>query len=145
MNYEIITRRDALNKGYKRFYTGRVCTHGHISQRFVSTGNCVQCGAERSKQFAGEANRMQRAVMMGHFVYPLHPDDHAAAMAYCQALDLGRGRVPTVTTAPAAPPPVDIEAIRTRAFGAHLIPPTPGPRTLDPSMAAQLREAGLLK
>jgi hypothetical protein len=28
------------------------------------------------------------------FSYPLHPDDHAAALAFCQGLDLQRGRMP---------------------------------------------------
>lgn len=91
---EIISRQDAFNFGRKRFYTGRLCKHGHDAERFVSTGNCVKCNADRSKQFARTATAASNLRLQGHFTYLLHPDDHAAALAYCQALDLQRGRVP---------------------------------------------------
>lgn len=39
----IITRLDAANSGKTRFYTGLPCKHGHIVERFVSGGACVQC------------------------------------------------------------------------------------------------------
>jgi hypothetical protein len=45
-----------------------------------------------------------------HFVYPLHPDDHAQALAFCQGLDLQRGRMPTAGQAVEAQP-VDAPAI----------------------------------
>lgn len=54
------------------------------------------------------------------FAYMLHPDDHAAMLAYCQALDMQRGRVPQV---PEPPPKVEphtpeqIRRMRELAFG----------------------------
>jgi hypothetical protein len=42
-NPEIIERRAAADLGRARFYTGRPCKHGHISQRFVASGGCVEC------------------------------------------------------------------------------------------------------
>ena len=116
----IITRKEAHERGLKRFYTGRPCSKNHDAERFVTTGGCVKCNAERSGMFKKSTSAASVSRLRGHFGYPLHPDDYAAALAYCQALDLQRGRTPYV---PEAPPPVDevtaadIAAIRAQAFG----------------------------
>jgi len=59
--------------------------------------------------------------MRGEFGYPLHKDDHAAALAYCQALDMARGRTPHVPRKPiptgaelAAQATIEIAQIRKR-------------------------------
>ena len=88
MRYEITTRSEGLALGRKRYYTGKPCKNGHDAQRFVSTGACVACNVARSRLFANNSKTD------GRFVYTLHPDDHAAALAYCQALVLARGRAP---------------------------------------------------
>lgn len=49
---EIIKRRHALSLGLTRYFTGKPCSHGHIAERFSSSGYCVECnnlrvGAER--------------------------------------------------------------------------------------------------
>lgn len=98
MSYEIISRKEASLAGRKRFFTGRPCVHGHIAQRFVTTGGCVACNTARAKTFASTKN-----VRQGRFFYPLHPDDMAAALAYCQALDLQRGVSPWSPSTPPAP------------------------------------------
>lgn len=41
--YELISREDALARGLKRFYTGKLCDRNHRSQRYVSNGACIQC------------------------------------------------------------------------------------------------------
>jgi hypothetical protein len=89
MEHSLISRDDAHAAGYKRYYTGNPCLRGHDSPRFVTTGGCVQCGRDRSNNYAKSKNSEQ-----GRFVRDLHPDDFAAAHAYCDALDLQRGRVP---------------------------------------------------
>lgn len=43
------TRKEAIALGLKRFYTGRPCKHGHISERDVSSGTCIRCRDDRSK------------------------------------------------------------------------------------------------
>lgn len=112
MKFEIITRSEAHAQHRKRFYTGRPCIHGHDAQRFVTTGGCVACNAARSKLFKLEENATQ-----GRFVYPLHPEDYAAALAYCQGLDMARGRVPHIPRgAEAAAQPSDLERTRQRAL-----------------------------
>lgn len=39
----IIDRQAAADSGRTRFYTGRPCKHGHMAERFVSGGGCVEC------------------------------------------------------------------------------------------------------
>jgi hypothetical protein len=39
----VITRRDASRSGQKKFYTGKPCIHGHLSERYVTTGSCIEC------------------------------------------------------------------------------------------------------
>jgi hypothetical protein len=40
---EIITRTEAKEKGLTHYFTGKPCKHGHISEKTVSGGNCVEC------------------------------------------------------------------------------------------------------
>jgi hypothetical protein len=40
---ELISKKEALSKGLKRYFTGKPCRHGHVCERFVSDGNCKQC------------------------------------------------------------------------------------------------------
>jgi len=40
---EVINRKQASNLGLKKYFTGKMCPHGHISERYVSGGNCIAC------------------------------------------------------------------------------------------------------
>lgn len=105
------SRKDALAVGSVRFNTGRPCRSGHMSDRYTSTGGCIACLDQQRAQFAAVVREARRPVAdktSRLFAYRLHPDDHAAALAYCQALDLQRGRQPAAAQAatggPAEPP-----------------------------------------
>lgn len=39
----LISRDEAKSKGLYRYYTGKPCKKGHISQRYVSNMGCVEC------------------------------------------------------------------------------------------------------
>lgn len=39
----IITRKEAHEKGLKKFFTGKPCKHGHTVQRRVNSGACINC------------------------------------------------------------------------------------------------------
>lgn len=47
---EKITRSEALAKGLTRFFQGRVCVAGHVSEQYVKGGRCVTCAIEKSKE-----------------------------------------------------------------------------------------------
>lgn len=46
MAAEIITRKEALAKGLRRFFSGRPCRRGHIAEQYVSTWRCIECMRE---------------------------------------------------------------------------------------------------
>src|ERR1700693_1453229 len=37
------TKGEAIALGVKTFFTGRACKHGHIAERHVSSGSCIEC------------------------------------------------------------------------------------------------------
>ena len=45
-----ITQREALELGLTRFSTGKKCIHGHDSQRYTISGECVQCNNDRARR-----------------------------------------------------------------------------------------------
>jgi 5-methylcytosine-specific restriction endonuclease McrA len=42
---QIVTRADALASGLTRFFTGKPCKHGHLSERTSVNGGCIACNA----------------------------------------------------------------------------------------------------
>lgn len=46
---KLISRKEAKDKGLTRYFTGKLCPHGHIEERMVSNGYCIKC-SKRSKQ-----------------------------------------------------------------------------------------------
>ena len=51
---EKITRKAALCRGLKRYYTGKACKRGHVAERMVSTMTCVECKNERERRLYWE-------------------------------------------------------------------------------------------
>jgi hypothetical protein len=39
----LITRAEAKAQGLRWYFTGKLCKHGHISERYVSSKQCVEC------------------------------------------------------------------------------------------------------
>jgi hypothetical protein len=48
---KIITRKEALAKGLKGFFTGKPCKRGHVVERRVDTGDCAECVNQRSRKW----------------------------------------------------------------------------------------------
>lgn len=40
---KVITKKEAKEKGLKRYFTGKPCKHGHVAERHVGTGGCIPC------------------------------------------------------------------------------------------------------
>lgn len=43
---EIVSKGEALSMGLVTYFTGRPCARGHVAERYVSGGECVECGRE---------------------------------------------------------------------------------------------------
>lgn len=97
---QIKTRKQAAFDGDSKYWTGKTCSKNHESPRYTSTGICCKCNAEAAKAYNARMRKTVSARAQGHFVYLAHPDDHAALLAYAQALDLQRGRSPHVPNPP---------------------------------------------
>lgn len=46
----IISRKEAIEKGLKVYFTGKPCKYGHVSERYVSGSGCLECGKEHKEQ-----------------------------------------------------------------------------------------------
>lgn len=49
---EIISRKKASDVGMARYFTGAPCARNHVSERYVSSGNCCKCAAEDSRKYS---------------------------------------------------------------------------------------------
>lgn len=108
-----VNRKDAREAGDRFYLPGKPCRNGHSSPRYVSTGHCSAClaaarGADQEQHRQAMAARFAGDRL---FTYRLHADDHAAAQAFCQALDLQRGRTPQVPQAVAATPAAPVAPV----------------------------------
>ena len=99
----IKTRKEAAQAGEAKYYTGKPCVNDHDGYRYTSSGICCACNVANARKYNKQMNREVNEKKLGYFSYPLHPDDYAAALSYCQALDMQRGKTPRVPPPPNAP------------------------------------------
>ncbi|AUR92528.1 hypothetical protein NVP1173O_52 [Vibrio phage 1.173.O._10N.261.55.A11] len=57
---EIISKKEAKEKGLKRYFTGKSCEYGHIAERQLSSGDCLECKAEYRKKNKDKKAERQR-------------------------------------------------------------------------------------
>lgn len=43
MGYRIISRDEARQRGFSRYFTNKYCCNDHLSERRVSDGKCIGC------------------------------------------------------------------------------------------------------
>ena len=53
-----ISRKEAKALKLKYYFTSKPCCNGHISKRYVSTAQCIQC---KQSQYKGEKGRQKKA------------------------------------------------------------------------------------
>lgn len=51
---EIVTREQAIERDVKRYFTGKPCSRGHISDRLVSNRSCMECASAARKRYYAE-------------------------------------------------------------------------------------------
>lgn len=56
-----ISRDDAASAGLKRFFTGVPCKFGHIAERYVSGGRCVECMRIKNSQYRDRNSELIKA------------------------------------------------------------------------------------
>jgi hypothetical protein len=61
MATEIISRADAKAKGLIRYFTGKHCKHGHIAERIISNGCCLECrNLIEKKWYDGNRDKLRK-------------------------------------------------------------------------------------
>lgn len=48
---QVISRQLAKDSNLVRYYTGKLCKNGHLSERFVSSGGCIECIVSRTNDW----------------------------------------------------------------------------------------------
>jgi len=58
-----LSRKDAMAQGKTVYFTGKPCKNHHISQRYVSSGGCLECFrlARLAEKLAIKAGREKAA------------------------------------------------------------------------------------
>ena len=60
LSADIISRDEAKAKGLSRFFTGKSCKNGHVTQRFVSNKACVGCNYKSRQKHDGKFKAAHR-------------------------------------------------------------------------------------
>lgn len=47
---QIISQREARDRGLRHYFTGKPCKYGHVDVRFVCKGNCLSCHRRDARQ-----------------------------------------------------------------------------------------------
>ena len=75
--YELISRKEALARGLKHYFTGKPCKRGHISLRLASVAGCCECHAFVSARWRNKnPGKAKKA----------SADYHAKNKEFCNAL-----------------------------------------------------------
>ncbi len=48
---QIVTKQQAISLGATRYFTGKSCKHGHISERMLSNRSCVTCSQVKREEY----------------------------------------------------------------------------------------------
>lgn len=93
----ILSRKDAAFSGLPRFFTGKPCKYGHLSERYVTTGACIQCLRAFSAQYRQAApSHVVPSVRLAAYV---HPADAEKVYQTIDYLNKTRGLPPAVRPA----------------------------------------------
>ena len=61
---DIISRKESLIKGLKKYFTGKLCKNGHLSERYSKDGVCCECGRIKLKKhqylYPGKRNNCKK-------------------------------------------------------------------------------------
>ena len=58
---DTITRKEAKSKGLNKYFTGKPCTQGHVSVRYVVNGACIACNLIRMRGTYDKEARYERS------------------------------------------------------------------------------------
>lgn len=54
MKHDVVSRKTALDNGFRRYFTGNPCARGHLAPRYTVTCACVECVKGYHKKSLGK-------------------------------------------------------------------------------------------
>ena len=93
MPWPVMTQKEAIEKGLRKYWTGKICINGHVKQRYTVSGICIGCNAMNS----AKRNKKKRAELLARrgglklITFTVHPDDAKAIEDYATTLTTLRG------------------------------------------------------
>lgn len=58
--WKIVTRKEAQEKGLKKYFTGLECRKGHLDQRYTMDSGCITCRRGYNKRYLTEGREPRR-------------------------------------------------------------------------------------
>jgi len=97
-----------MQSGKSKYYTGKPCTHGHISERYTASGACAACvsvaAASHRANFVPEDGRKARQLAKAQLEpirLRIRDDEAETILGYCVAVT--HARFPAIQYADVAP------------------------------------------
>lgn len=75
---EIISRKEAIARGLNKYFTGKPCINGHVSERYVRGYQCIKCYQEIKKDYYESTKEVRNAY---HVVWVMKNREHVNAYA----------------------------------------------------------------
>lgn len=73
---ETITRKEALEQGLPRYFTGKPCKHGHVCERIVRNWGCVECNKISHRKNDAKYKGTQKRKEWNKNYRTKHPERH---------------------------------------------------------------------
>ena len=91
--WPVMTRNEAIDKGYRKYWTGKICVNGHIKQKYSASGICIGCNSMNSTKYSKKIRKRLIEVNLGleSVTVTVHPEDAQAIRDYAATLSAVRG------------------------------------------------------
>lgn len=91
MSNEVISRSEAIRQGKKRYFTGRPCPQGHVTERDVRRGHCCECRRNNMREAKkSEAAKAWNRQWAKEYARQMDPQMKKARNAAYHAIRKGR-------------------------------------------------------
>jgi len=90
--WPIMTRNDAIAKGYRKYWNGKICVNGHIKQSYSASGVCIGCNSMNSMKHNKKLRKNLADANRGlvHVSLMASPENAAAIKAYAALLEVAQ-------------------------------------------------------
>jgi len=90
---KIVSRQQAIEQKLTRYFTGKPCKHGHITEKLLSNRTCVECKRLDKIKWGSQPHIKSASIARANAHNKKHPEMHLARTRKRQAALLQR--VPT--------------------------------------------------